>query len=109
MPRREYAPPSSLFACIILPLYASGAIRNGAAAMVHGAIANELCGAGGRQSVRIRIGHPQGVLGVSVKAIPQNGAVKIASATISRTARSIMAGVAYVPADCFIAAGEPKS
>jgi len=86
----------------------TGAICTGAAAMVEGTIANELCTAAARKSGAMRIGHPQGVMEVSVKAAKQNGSVQIASATISRTARRIMEGVAYVPANLFIAAGERK-
>ena len=86
----------------------AGAICTGAAAMVNGTIVNELCGAEGRSTGRIRIGHPQGVMDVSVKAALQDGSVKIASATIARTARRIMEGVAYVSADFFIEGSAPS-
>jgi 2-methylaconitate cis-trans-isomerase PrpF len=85
----------------------AGAICTSAASVVKGTIVRELCAARAREAGMIRIGHPQGVMEASVKAISNNGDVRIESATISRTARRIMEGVAYVPADRFVLGPRP--
>jgi methylitaconate Delta-isomerase len=84
----------------------AGAICTGAAAMVEGTIVNEVCSPAARDAGTIRIGHPQGTMDVSVKVAHRNGEIKIESATISRTARRIMEGFAYVPADRFVPAAK---
>ena len=86
----------------------AGAICTGAAAMIKGTIVNEVCSPGACDAGTIRIGHPQGIMDVSVKVAHQNGEIKIESATISRTARRIMEGFAYVPADRFVLAAQER-
>jgi len=78
-----------------------GAICTGAAAAAMGTILYELCGVKMTESGRLRIGHPQGVMDVAVKAFDADGETKIQSATIARTARRIMEGCAYVPEEAF--------
>lgn len=80
----------------------AGAICTGAAAMIKGTVVREACSQHGQQTGTIRIGHPQGVMDVSVRVALEQGSIKIESATISRTARRIMEGFAYVPADRFL-------
>jgi methylitaconate Delta-isomerase len=79
----------------------AGAICTGVAALAPGTIVSDLAGPRMRETGLLRIGHPQGVMDVSVKATLQNGDLKVQSATIARTARRIMEGYAYVPENCF--------
>jgi 2-methylaconitate cis-trans-isomerase PrpF len=79
----------------------AGAICTGVAALAPGTIVSDLAGVRMRETGLLRIGHPQGVMDVSVKAALQNGDLKVQSATIARTARRIMEGYAYVPQNCF--------
>jgi methylitaconate Delta-isomerase len=79
----------------------AGAICTGVAALAPGTIVSDLAGPRMRETGLLRIGHPQGVMDVSVKATLQNGDLKVQSATIARTARRIMEGYAYVPQNCF--------
>jgi 2-methylaconitate cis-trans-isomerase PrpF len=79
----------------------AGAICTGVAALAPGTIVSDLAGPRMRETGLLRIGHPQGVMDVSVKASLQNGDLKVQSATIARTARRIMEGYAYVPENCF--------
>jgi len=79
----------------------AGAICTGVAALAPGTIVSDLAGPRMRETGLLRIGHPQGVMDVSVKAALQNGDLKVQSATIARTARRIMEGYAYVPQNCF--------
>jgi methylitaconate Delta-isomerase len=79
----------------------AGAICTGVAALASGTIVSDLAGTRMRETGVLRIGHPQGVMDVSVKALQQDGDLKVQSATIARTARRIMQGYAYVPNGCF--------
>jgi 2-methylaconitate cis-trans-isomerase PrpF len=79
----------------------AGAICTGVAALAPGTIVSDLAGSRMRETGLLRIGHPQGVMDVSVKAALQDGDLKVQSATIARTARRIMEGYAYVPQNCF--------
>ncbi|MFZ0886413.1 MAG: PrpF domain-containing protein [Candidatus Acidiferrales bacterium] len=80
----------------------AGAICTGVAALAPGTIVSDLAGARMRETGLLRIGHPQGVMDVSVKAALQNGDLRVQSATIARTARRIMEGYAFVPQSCFL-------
>jgi 2-methylaconitate cis-trans-isomerase PrpF len=80
----------------------AGAICTGVAALAPGTIVSDLASVRMRETGLLRIGHPQGVMDVSVKAALQNGDLKVQSATIARTARRIMEGYAYVPQNCFV-------
>lgn len=70
----------------------TGAICTGAAAKIPNTIVSELSDVHGD---KIIIGHPKGALDVSVKALPFGDSVKIKSVTVGRTARRLMAGMAY--------------
>ena len=50
----------------------AGAICTGVAALAPGTIVNDLAGARMRETGVLRIGHPQGVMNVSVKAFQQD-------------------------------------
>lgn len=86
----------------------AGAICTAAAALTEGTIVYERCIPSSRESGSIRIGHPQGVMDVSVRVARRNEETTILSATISRTARCIMEGFAYVPESCFFLQTKPQ-
>ncbi|MCX8192152.1 MAG: hypothetical protein N3F06_05030, partial [Nitrososphaerales archaeon] len=71
---------------------ATGAICTGAAAKIPNSIVNQLCEGKGDKVI---IGHPKGVIDVDVEAIPSGESVEIKSVTIGRTAKRLMAGIAY--------------
>lgn len=77
----------------------TGAICTAAAAVVKGTLINELGTIAFREGevTRVRIGHPYGVMDVSVKARFRTGEIYIESATVGRTARMIMDGWVRVP------------
>lgn len=79
----------------------TGAICTAAAAIVDGTLVHELVASNSRRTDLVRIGHPSGVMDVHIDAARENGALKIRSATFSRTARRILEGCAYVPRDLF--------
>jgi len=70
----------------------TGAICTGAAAKIPGSVVNDIFGSQGKKVV---IGHPKGVIDVSVEAVPAGEGTEIKSVTVGRTARRLMAGVAY--------------
>lgn len=70
----------------------TGAICTGAAAKIPGTIVNRISNVDGD---RVVIGHPKGTIEVSVKAAPLGDSADIKSVTIGRTARRLMAGIAY--------------
>jgi len=70
----------------------TGAICTGAAAKIPGSIVNEFFGDKGEKVI---IGHPKGVIDVTVEVTPAGELVYIKSVTIGRTARRLMAGFAY--------------
>ena len=83
-----------------------GAIATGAAAMIDGTVVQEVCHLRLSGSETLRIGHPSGIMEVSVKAERQNGEAHIRSVTIYRTARRIMEGVAFVSESSFAEAAQ---
>jgi 2-methylaconitate cis-trans-isomerase PrpF len=84
----------------------TGAICTGAAAFTKGTVVNDVTRAASqRPDPRvIRIGHPYGVMKVSVDAGPGD-IPEIFSITADRTARHILDGVVYVPSELFGAEG----
>jgi len=70
-------------------------ICTGAAAKIPGSVVNEVI-ADVEQKSCIRIGHPAGVIDVQVAVEEQSGQVVLKRAAMSRTARRIMEGYAYV-------------
>ncbi len=70
----------------------TGAICTGAAAKIPNTVVNEIYRGQGN---RVVIGHPKGAIDVSVKTIPLGESADIKSVTVGRTARRLMAGMAY--------------
>lgn len=73
----------------------TGAVCTAAAAWVHGTVVWAL--APQRADQPLRIGHPKGVVEASAEVRTVAGEVVIESVTVTRTARRLMAGTAYVP------------
>ena len=55
--------------------------------------------AAGAELIEVQIEHPSGLLAVSLGVDRRDGAVRIRSGGVTRTARKIMSGTVYVPAD----------
>ena len=71
------------------------AIATAVGAAIPGTVVHEVARpSGGR---RFRIGHPAGIMGVSVEVDLGDGPPRLRRAAIERTARRIMAGTVYVP------------
>ncbi len=70
----------------------TGAICTAAAAKVPGTIVNRRCEDRGEVVI---IGHPKGIIDLKVKVRPSGELVELESVTIGRTARRLMAGLAY--------------
>jgi hypothetical protein len=78
-----------------------GAISTGAAAMTEGTVVHAICPPRVRETGIVRIGHPSGIMDVSVKTSREKGDCHIKSIIIYRTARRIMEGVAFVSETSF--------
>ena len=78
----------------------TAAVAIAAAAVVPGTLVNLAAGGGERQSVRF--GHPSGTLRVGAEALQVDGQWRVTKAIMSRSARVLMAGEVYVPADCMV-------
>lgn len=74
----------------------TGAVCTAAAAWVDGTVVAAL--AAPRTDQPLRIGHPKGVVQASAAVRSVDGEVVVESVTVTRTARRLMAGTAYVPA-----------
>jgi len=72
----------------------TGTICTGAAARVPGTVVHEALSP--KAGKVIRIGHPAGVIDIEVSAEARDGKVTLTRAAISRTARRLMDGYAYV-------------
>lgn len=73
----------------------TGTICTGAAARIPGTVVNSVCRPLREESDLVRIGHPAGVIEVRARVDPQ--VLRLEQASVGRTARRIMEGVAYVP------------
>jgi len=71
----------------------TAAICTGAAARIPNTIVNNVFEEKGD---KVTIGHPKGVIDVSVDTIPSGESVGIKSVTVGRTARRLMSGTAYI-------------
>ena len=71
-------------------------ISMAAAAVLPGTIAFDATRPGSLERGEVRIGHPSGVLSVSIALKPQETTHQIGRAAVVRTARRIMEGVAFV-------------
>jgi methylitaconate Delta-isomerase len=84
-----------MFMQVIHKTYAgTGTICTGAAARVPGSVGYEATNPAAKKI--IRIGHPAGVIDIDVAAEAKDGKVTLNRAAISRTARRLMDGYAYV-------------
>lgn len=81
----------------------TGSMCTAAASRLHGSIVNQALASESSKRGTLNIGHPLGVMTVNVKTRPANvvGAVEFESLGFSRTARRIMDGFVYVPADTY--------
>lgn len=70
----------------------TGAICTSAAAKIPNTVVNRISKTQGDIVV---IGHPKGVIDLRVKAVPRGDGTDIKSVTVGRTARRLMAGMAY--------------
>lgn len=73
-------------------------VATGCAAVIPGTIVNEAVRRRGDPNI-LRIGHPGGVIPIDVRAEIRDGKAVIVRAAISRTARRLMDGYAYLPGD----------
>lgn len=83
----------------------TGAICTAAAAIVEGTLVHEVARPAGERPDpdTIRIAHPYGVMEAVVRANHDGQPVTILGVTVGRTARHIMDGVVWVPAELFMA------
>ena len=77
----------------------TGSMCTAAASRIPGSVVNQVIGAQAAGTGRLQIGHPMGIMTVSVEAEPSNaeGGVCFTMLGFSRTARRIMDGFVYVP------------
>ncbi|MBP2280983.1 putative AcnD-accessory protein PrpF [Psychrobacter sp. PL19] len=81
----------------------TAAVAIAAAATTQGTLVNQAAGAGQseKQLSEVRFGHPSGTLLVGGKTEQVNGRWQAKKVSMSRSARRIMVGQVFVPADCF--------
>lgn len=77
----------------------TAAVAIAAAATTQGTLVNQA--AGGDQLTEVRFGHPSGTLLVGGKTEQVHGRWQAKKVSMSRSARRIMVGEVFVPADCF--------
>ena len=77
----------------------TGAICLAAAAHIPGSLVYRVASARARETGLLRIGHPNGVIEVSLQVDVGDSGVSVVSADVDRTARRIMDGLVYVPAN----------
>lgn len=79
----------------------SGSMCSGAVSRVPGTVLEKMLRPGSRDTDRLRIGHPLGIMDVKVKPAPGASAPQLTFETLSfpRTARRLMQGEVLVPCD----------
>ena len=77
----------------------TAAVAIAAAATTHGTLVNEAAGSG--ELTEVRFGHPSGTLLVGGKTEQIDGRWQARKVSMSRSARRIMVGEVFVPADAF--------
>lgn len=79
----------------------TGSMCTAAASRIPASVVHQVIGPAAAATVSLRIGHPMGVMRVSVEAEPSNaeGGVSFSMLGFSRTARRIMGGTVYVARD----------
>ncbi len=78
----------------------TASVAIGVAASIEGTLVNEACGGKARDSVIF--GHPSGSMKVGAKIVYEDSKPKVKRAIISRSARVIMEGNVFVPADTLL-------
>lgn len=73
----------------------TGTVCTGAAMRIPGSIPWEVMAESAKTRTKLRIGHPSGVIDVSVEA-EQDGETRLKSIRVDRTARMLMDGTAYI-------------
>ena len=77
----------------------TAAVAIGTAAAIPGTLVN--LAAGGVEMQAVRFGHPSGVLRVGAEAKQIDGEWTVTKAIMSRSARILMQGSVFIPADTF--------
>jgi 2-methylaconitate cis-trans-isomerase PrpF len=77
----------------------TASVAIGVAACIEGTLVNIAAG-GGKKSA-VEFGHPSGTLKVGAVITENNGKIIVDKATMSRSARIIMEGNVFVPADTY--------
>ena len=79
----------------------TGSMCTAAASRIPGSVVHQVIGTAAAATGSLRIGHPMGIMRVSVQAEPSNaeGGVSFSMLGFSRTARRIMDGMVYIPRD----------
>ncbi|MGD0623658.1 MAG: PrpF domain-containing protein [Thermodesulfobacteriota bacterium] len=80
---------------------ATATVCTGAAALIEGTLVNRVCSSGVKETNRVRIGHPAGVIGIEVEVEKRDGGFHLKKAALGRTSRRLMEGFAYVPESLF--------
>ena len=90
-----------MFMQVVHKTYAgTGTICTGAAARIEGTLVNEVMKAKNKgQENILKIGHPSGIITIDVAAHNEDNSWILDKAAINRTARRIMDGFCYTPAD----------
>jgi hypothetical protein len=80
---------------------ATATVCTGAAALIEGTLVNRVCSSGVKETNRVRIGHPAGVIVIEVEVEKRDGGFHLKKAALGRTSRRLMEGFAYVPESLF--------
>ena len=80
---------------------ATATVCTGAAALIEGTLVNRVCSSGVKETNRVRIGHPAGVIVIEVEVEKRDGGFHLKKAAFGRTSRRLMEGFAYVPESLF--------
>jgi hypothetical protein len=83
----------------------AGGICTGVAALVEGSLVHEASMASRPKAFVVRIGHPTGVMEITLKATNTAQGLHVKSATVARTARLIMDGRVYIGGSVLSGAG----
>lgn len=76
----------------------TGAICTTLAALIPGTLVNDVVSAQSRQSGRVRLGHPSGIISLDGKVTQRDGTWIAEAISATRTARRLMEGLVLIPA-----------
>ena len=74
----------------------TGAMCTAVASLIDGTLINRICRPEAKNTGCVRIGHPAGVMEIEARVSVKNGVPVVRKVAISRTARRIMEGFAYI-------------